>query len=189
MVNLLNEGRLISFLRKFSRTQRILSSLFSIFFVSCIWMFLLYLPNKNYIEAQSLLHQKLLLEQNNLKINLSLLIDQEQKSKNLSIEFQDVLQDLKKNQNLDLILNSLKKNNLTCTALEPKDTKDKNFYNKKYLSLNAKGSFKDVVLFLKETEENIPGIKFKSVELERKKNNRVIFKSKLRTIDFDKIDL
>ncbi|MBD3231722.1 hypothetical protein GF322_03595 [Candidatus Dependentiae bacterium] len=128
-------------------------------------------------------------EQKKFKKKLSLLVDQEQKSKILNVQFKKFIYELKKNCGLDITLSSLKKNNMECLHLEPKKNDDKNFYCKKYYVLNAKGLFKDAVLFLNELEKNIMGIKFKSIEFERKKNNKVVLIAKFRFLDFEDIKI
>lgn len=153
----------------------------SIFFCGCL--FLCYMPlQKSIVEKTKSLNvlatQKGLFEKatdcyDTLLAQHSMLDSQFKKSTTKSRSAQ---------KTINAILKVMRKHDISCRGIQPLSVKKKDFYEKHYVLVNGRGSFKKVLAFLHDIKQESSPIKYKSVQLTRHRKNVLAFTMQMRIV-------
>lgn len=178
------QNRILFVLRKISDKARF--TLTFLFFISTIslWFFFFYYPLLIKNQESSFELDKLLAQQKifkNTVANLSKFVDQK---KQLSLDLKTLLNVQDGKNNLQFVLQSLKKFNLTCKSVDPEKSKNSNYYKKEYYLLKIKGEFKDFIDYFNFIQLSCSSIKFKEFDFEINKKNQIKILAKVRFARF-----
>lgn len=185
MANLLNENRFITISRNLSRFTRILITLIILSFTVLIWLFFFYLPTKLETNEQNIFLQNFLKQNEAYEIALKQFDSIKNENAMLNEELKKTGFNKKNNQNdVDLNLKTLKKNNLCCSEFRPINKKQNDLYKKEYYSLKINGDFGNIISFLQDLKKSNGSFKLKNTEIKRKSKGRTFLVSTLRIVSF-----
>jgi hypothetical protein len=179
---LIQENRFISFLRDFSKKQRIVISilgfiiLFSVFFGACFL-----LPNLKISKLK--LNQQDLLKQNlDLSEGFTNFLSANKDNKNLNNDIANQFSYSTKNY-LNLLLRQVNKHGLSCGKIDKENKFTSNSKtSKKYFVLFSNGSFEKQFSFFKFLNTSTFPIKIRNVEVETNDSGDIEFKLNFRLI-------
>jgi len=172
-------------LTSFSKVHMFGLTLFLQVSVFVVWIFFFYFPFERAIQQEKAYQYDLEKLYKTYKQSFKDLEYVETENDQLSVKFKKfVLAENGSKNRLDSVLSLLKKNNLYCIKFNPYQHKQKEFYNKDYFLLRAKGKFSDVISFLNELEKSNCIAKFKDTKFERKGKSNILFDTKIRVVKF-----
>lgn len=167
-----NDATIISLIRQTSTVQRFSASFILILFPSFFLFFFFYLPSASQIKKLTVDYKNLVQQEKQLSQIYSKLkifeLENEQLQGLLNLKF-------KKNDPSEFMSDLLQKNKLSCSSIKPLKSKKNYLIEKDYLSVSAKGCFKDSLRFFSDLCESKQNIKICDLKICKYKENKIKF--------------
>ena len=173
--------------RKFRVSLTFFSFLFTIFFFFIFFYYPLLVQNKNSnLELEKLLSQQIIFEKTAVKLS-----QVKKQNSELVTKLKSVLKNWNQN-NLQSMLQDLKKYNLICKQVAPNnldESNDGNNEKKDYTSLKIKGEFEDFVNYFDFAKNSYNSIKFKEMNFKINNKNQVKASTKIKFRNYEKLKI
>ncbi len=105
-----------------------------------------------------------------------------QKNTQLQADFEQQAQACKAPQAIGSFLEQMQRHGIACRGVQPQASKNKDFYEKQYITVESRGEFKQFLSFLDELRVSSPFLKFKAVHFDKGKRHFVKSKALVRVV-------
>jgi hypothetical protein len=180
MPNLVSGNRFLRILNSFSPTMIFLLLIIFLLSTLLFWVLFFYLPVDLELKQEKVFYKNYLARKDIYQKTLASCKNIENENKELCARFKKICEKKFVSQEiLDGILIALKKNNLSCSELVPKESKKSDLFDKEDYFLKAKGKFLNMLSFISDINE-FGCIKIKELEFLKNKKGKVLLNAKIQ---------